>query len=733
MVGVFETNIEPTELNSDLFFSGELGHQSLIDEMVRYLLTKTVDIKGYTKHYLGVILDIEHGFANSVGYDVFLKMSVLEKLCIYKKMKREYAAKYKASGVSSVDFARVFGFDIRSCGDLYDSIPTAEVFSARALRRVGFDGWEFPFAFARHFIIFGQSRTGKSVTLMKCGKICLDNGWVVVDINDSNGRMETGATVFSLFDEKFMNILKTRWREARIDSRANALRMVNDVEKLREVVLRYSDIEDLVGAKVIYYHPLVEGIPAEVPVSDSFKIEFFVFSVSDLFDMLDNSNFRVIFSVFGEELTDTELGSLSHIRRFLESEGKMDTVSLGEIVSILSDLHQSGDTITVPFVDGVTRTIDFSDKSVKGLIRKLDRVNDSGLFKPVKIIVDGKLVGNPDLFDVKKIVGRKGVFNCLSTKWAAPDLKYVVISFFIDRLMEMKRRSEIKENVALLCRELYELAPPQPKGLESLTFDSLKRVCAGGADIGIRVIADSQQVMQVSREVKRNMHGFVIHKVVDKSDKDDLRASLSRHYLPREYRDLFSELGIGEAIVVYGNTAVIVRIVPVHFMSKIEGTDTFSFLKVYCDKKILTKSLFDSDRYGVIGVGDTFKSVKSDFVYPRLLKKIGVTIDDDRTLKVLTAISMVCRKEQYATANDVLGCYGLIFDREVITIDDIVRVFEDSKVKKFGKILLIDKIDGETVYSLNIDYFGYKDLKLLATELFAELGVGFSKDISGFL
>ena len=106
--------------------------------------------------------------------------------------------------------------------------------------------------------------------------------------------------------------------------------------------------------------------------------------------------------------------------------------------------------------------------------------------------------------------------------------------------MEYKRHSEIKENIALVCRELYEFAPPMPKGYEVVTFDILKRICAGGADLGIRLIADSQQVMQVSREIKRNIHGVIVHRIVDSADKDDLRKSLSKHYMPAEYRDLIS-------------------------------------------------------------------------------------------------------------------------------------------------------------------------------------------------
>lgn len=738
MKNSFHQGIHPNIFNVELFFNGELGNHELLREIEKYLVTKTVDIKGYSRHFLGIVLDEDYSGFSTMETEKFKQMSSYEKLEVFEKMMREYAAVYKAQGVHYVDFARVFGLDYRFTRTLYDSVLADEIFQSSSKRRTRYDGWELPYAWARHFGIFGQSRTGKSVTAVKISDVCMKNDWTIVDINDSNGRMETGATAFSLFDSKVTEILKTRWKEARVDSKTSAQRMISDIDSLRKVVSQYADLENVEGCNVIYYHPLVEGIPPVVPKTDRFRIEFFVFSVVDLFEMSNSSNYRRMFGVFGEELTDTDIGSLAHIKRFLESERKIETVSLSEVIRLISELHETKEEVAITYADGASRRVDFADKSVKRLINKLEKVNDVGFFKPAKILRDGVLVDNPDLFNVERIVSSKNTYNCLTTKWANPDLKYVVIAYFLDKLMELKRKSVIKERVAILCRELYELAPPKPKGLENLTFDALKRIFAGGADIGIRMIVDSQQVMQVSREVKRNLHGFVIHRIVDRSDKDDLRASHSKHYMPREYKDLISELGMGEAIVLYGNQAVILKVIPVHYMSKIEGTDTFSLLMVYADDKIETKELFSPDRYKSIGMDKVAMTGKNTALYPRLLKKIDVGLSDNNELQILTALSMILRKDEYASFEDVCGAVAVLYDDSPgkfsnLSTDEIHSYLVGDNSKRLSKFIIADIREDAFIITLDNEVFGYKTGRDVAMELFVELLVMFGLNVNEYL
>jgi hypothetical protein len=733
------SHIEPDVINCDMFFNGVLGEATLpfIQEMEKFIVTKNVDIKSYSKHFLGLRLQQHFNDSDVNMAKMFAGLDNKEKLYLFEKMKREYIIAYKRRGVPVADLCSAFGFDYLSTYDQYMEIDEPVLDIAKQRRRVRFDGVEFPYFVARHIFVVGQSRGGKSVTVVKCTETCLANGWTVVDINDSNGRMETGAAAFSLFDKKFIDIIKDRWQDARIDNKATAQRMVNDIDTLGKVVMKYTDEEDrLKRAKVIYYHPLIRGIPERVPVMENFHIEFFVFSVIDFFEMVNNSRYRRIFKVFGEEITPTEETYLFQIKRYIENEGKLNVATFEYIIQLLSDFHSSNENVVITQGDGSSREYSFGDKTVLTLVRKLDRINSYGLFKPHTVDINGEMVVNPLLFDVAKIVKRKGIYNCLSVKWGPPDLKYFLVSYFIDTLMDLKRTSKVDENVVIMCRELFELAPPKPKEYEMMTFDSLKRVCAGGADLGVRLIADSQQFMQVSREIKRNIHGFIIHKVVDSTDKDEIRRSLSKHYFPSHYRDLISSLRVGESVFVYGNQASLVRIIPVSYMSKIEGTDTFSMLMAYCDEFVETAPLFNVgykvaiDARGVDDVG-----VK--FIMPAILKRNELVVSDMRTLRVLTGLAMVCRKRNFTTIRDVVGCTALLFpSSELITPVDIRDCLIGSREDSIKKFVIVDgdvKDLDKCLFSLDCNVFGYDDVSSLSNELFIELLISFGIEVGKYI
>lgn len=578
---------EPTELIAPIFFDiydtvEKMSENSNLRDLLRYVATEEVDVKGWSGSYLGVLLSSGYTAYGRKRLVEFLRKSPLDKVRLYDEMRARQCSGFQARLLDIGEFVYLYKIPLNDAQFHYDNaFSWFGTYRGAHSRRIPYEGWRFPIEHVRHCLISGQTRMGKSVDLIKVMTMELNNGASCIDLQDSGGRLESVAAAFAIDDDKYLNLIRMRWRDIGIDSFETAKRIVSDILRVRGRVKQFYDGGN--SFKVVYHHPIVETLPDSIPITENLRFEFFAFGVSSLVRSLGDTVFSEIFATLGDKLNPTDETYLTYAFNHLKALGNIEISSLKDISDLLTVWNDSKDGVQVEFGD-VTRNVNFSGKNVMNLIRKVDSLHLTGLFQPDFVMENGELIRNPLVLDVVKMCSEKGVLNCFTTKWANPDLRYIIISYVVREVMEGKRLSKIGERVSLFSRELNEIAPYMPKGLERLTRDAVVDVVSRGADLGVRFVADCQQLSQLDRKVKRMIHVYLIHRIIDSREKDDIVKSLSRYSLPVEFKDGVSLLDIGECYAVYGGAFAKVKVIPANCMNKVEGLDMIRLLGIYSDE-----------------------------------------------------------------------------------------------------------------------------------------------------
>lgn len=454
------------------------------------------------------------------------------------------------------------------------------------------DGWNISLNRSRHQLIFGKTRTGKSVCYSRVMILCLDSNWTVFDLHDSGGRLECAPMIFSLDDSKLRSIVRNKWDDIGLDSESVSRRVLRDIRKLKERCDLYHDKDEYSSRKVKYYHPYVHGIPDEVPDLDNLEFNFFAIGVSDLFDLLDSDVMDHFFDIFGESLSSKEKEMLHFVRAYFKSLGDTDKsyrlMSLDDVVSVLAEWRDSEEEVSVPVGSGNrTVSMNFSDVKTMDLVRKISKIDELGLFQPSYFMEEGEVVRNDRIIDINSMLEDEGCVHAFTTKWARTELKYIIVSYILERIYKLKSRGVHGGNVFIGSREINELVPSRPKGIEFLTSRKFEKLISRGADLGIRVVGDAQQVMSVSRDFKRNVHVITTFRLTDSSEKDELKRSLSKYLVDDNFRERISYLSVGECFITSRSRAAYLNVIPPPTMSKIEGVDMMALLAEYADNDFI--------------------------------------------------------------------------------------------------------------------------------------------------
>lgn len=722
--------VEPSVLVGDIFFdkydtAERMMDNSHLKELINYIITQEVDYKGWSGSYLGIQLSVGMTAYGRNLINDFLCKSVSDKIKVYNEMRARQAAGFQAKGLTVTDFAYEYKIPLVSAMYHYNNaFSSFSTYEGAYIRRIPYQGWRFPIESARHCLIAGASRMGKSVTLAKVIAMELEHGTTVIDLHDSGGRLESAAMSFSIFDEKFSSLVDSNWGSIGIDGFDTSRRIVGDIKKVRsKIVDFYSEGSSF---NVVYYHPLVETLPERIPVTDKLTFKFFTFGVGSLIRSLGDNVFSTIFSSLGEKLTDIEETFLSYAVANLKSKGSIEKVSLRDITDLLDVWHGSEGGVDVEIGD-ITRRIDFSGRKVMNLIRKIDMLHASGLFQPDFIISEesGELIRNPLVLDVSDICSRKGTLICFSTKWSNPDLRYIIIAYFIRELMEGKRFSKIKERVCLLSRELNELASFAPSGLEALTCDAIVDVVSRGSDLGVRFVGDCQQISQINRKIKRLIHVYLFHRIIDSREKDDIVRSLSRYALPLDFKDDVSMLDVGECIAVYMNSFSKVSVVPANCMNKVEGLDILRLVEEYSNSYVDVPSISE-----LWGSHQSSTTLTTEIVkdVPEMLRLLGFKSPKLSALSVIFSGVAALRMKHLTGEKEVLSGDEI---REALEKYFGGQYLDDLNGTRSTWMRVLEYSSENRTYSINHEFIEksigkdfYTSLSLIFSDLSSFFGIG---------
>ena len=615
------------------------------------------------KEFGGELIGVEIGAFQNVSKLRDFANAILEKSPVEIRERIDealisYAISALSDGYTVYEFADRFGIDLRYAYWIYVRARTEKTISKRSM--TWFRGYEFPTTHAKHTVIYGVTRAGKSTTLARIAYVLTKSGWSVIDLFDT-GRLESVAWAFSLDDEELYRVLKRDWERVGIDDIKTRDRILSDIEAVRDAVEKYIPSEIGGHQRVKIYHPLFAdtSLPETLPTIRG-RVEFVFYKIpfTAFFSSVAGNFINVLTRIFS--ITIPERNYLEYALNYLENEKDITVLTIGDLINLLEKWIEADKIKLV--VGGEEKTISVTKSTVVSLLRKLSQIASREMFAPENIIVEGEKVKNPFVLDIDGIVNERGIIHVMSYKWIRKEYAFLITTYILDYIMSAKRTSEMDKKVAILVRELAELAPSRGGHyLAGYSRHSLIEIFARGADLGVRVVADTQQILQLTREIKRNVHIVISHRIIDRRDKDELYASLKSADMYVDIRDDLSSLKVGEAIAIYLEARKI-KIIPPPYFIKPEGLDILKLVKRYRgSEEIRVEDIYE--KYSEI-VKTTMterattedKQISSVHYIPTTLAKIGVrTFNEDKAKATIMALVAIHVKSIMGFSQDIFS------------------------------------------------------------------------------
>lgn len=662
-----EPNIANCETLFDPNFMPVIKNYTWWKEMMEYSLSGEVESRGWVDNYLGMKIERQFSRKGLGRREDFIKSSVEEKLNTYETMRINQAKVFKRNGATVYNFAENFRMPVESAKDYYEEAGDVSQISRTlnlSQRNIEFDGYVFPISHSRHCLAVGSSGSGKSVTTMKIMNMCRKEGWTILDAWDSRGRMESLFTAFSLYDEKMIRTIRDD-KDNVIADAGKRKEFLEDIRKLRRISEEYNLGEET--NKVVFYHPICKGLPKQLPKLRNVEWRPFCFGLADIFEAFEEvSGSQVISAFTGGQLNEKQARYIFYALRILKTKKDLQRATIDDLAELIS---KWGEEKKVSFTfSGIKLDVDFKSGDIEELMHALVILKETGLVQPNMILRNGEYIINPLVMNLLNIVKQNEKIHVFSTKWATGEISYVQVSFIINKILELKQRSETTAKVAIVCREINEICPATPKGIECVTKDSISDLGARGRDINIRIIGDSQQVLQVSRELRRNIHYYFVHRITDSREKDEIKNSLSQWILPMGFKDTVSEMKTGGCYAISEDETSLVQVIPSPCMVKIEGLDFITFATKYAENKTI-------DTEEILRTGESLSASS-------IRDKMEKTKTDDELKRVKIPI-MLIEKGYTSEREDYLRFFFSLLRHNIeqgvgATVTDIVKMHKET-------------------------------------------------------